>query len=111
MARFRKHAEKPPQKPCPKPSKGAGADAQSPNDGDILLSKDEHISHFRLTPKEERFVGKYLIDLNATAAYERSFPDGTARTNSAKLMAKANIAAAIAIAKSQADRARRTGSI
>ena len=93
----------------PETMEGSGADAQSPDDGDAVLSNDEHISQLQLTPKEERFVGEYLIDMNATAAYKRSFPgvtDGTARTNSAKLMAKANIAAAIAIA--QAERARRT---
>lgn len=79
------------------------------HEGIDQLSKQEHEPHATLTPKEERFVGEYLIDLNATAAYKRAYPDvtdGSARANSARMMAKDNIAAAIAVAK--AERAKRT---
>jgi phage terminase small subunit len=52
--------------------------------------------------KIERFVEEYLVDLNATQAYLRSHPgvtDGTARTESSKLLAKPDIQDAIALAK------------
>jgi phage terminase small subunit len=52
----------------------------------------------RLTPKEERFVEEYLVDLNGTAAYRRAFPKAgpaTARTNASQLLAKANVRAAV----------------
>ncbi len=50
----------------------------------------------KLMPREERFVEEYLADgeMNATAAYRRAYPKatyGTARTNSAKLLARADI--------------------
>jgi phage terminase small subunit len=48
----------------------------------------------KLTPREERFVEEYLIDLNATAAYRRVYPKAsyhTARVNAAKLLAKTSI--------------------
>jgi phage terminase small subunit len=52
--------------------------------------------------KIERFVEEYLVDLNATQAYLRSHPgvtDGTARTESSKLLAKPDIQDRIAAAK------------
>ena len=52
----------------PETIEGADTDAQSPDNGDAMLSKDDQITHPRLTPKEERFVGEYLIDLNGTQA-------------------------------------------
>lgn len=78
-------------------------------DSPALLLKPERDNESTLTPKEERFVGEYLIDLNATAAYKRAFPDateGSARTLGPRLLSKVGIAAAIAIAKSE--RAKRT---
>jgi phage terminase small subunit len=51
-----------------------------------------------LTPKEERFVEEYLVDLNGTAAYRRAFPrskPGSARTLAARLLAKVHIRAAV----------------
>jgi len=53
----------------------------------------------KLTDKQAKFCQEYLIDLNATAAYKRSYPgcktDGTARTESTKLLANPNIRAQI----------------
>jgi phage terminase small subunit len=54
------------------------------------------------TDKIDRFVEEYLVDLNATQAYLRSHPgvtDGTARTESSKLLAKPDIQDRIAAAK------------
>ena len=50
-----------------------------------------------LTPKQESFVQEYLKDLNATAAYKRAFgsKDGTARTESSKLLANPIIRARV----------------
>ena len=53
-----------------------------------------------LTPRELDFVREYLIDLHGTKAYRRAFPhvkESTARTNAAKLLAKASILAAITV--------------
>ena len=61
----------------------------------------------RLTPREERFVGEYLIDLNATQAAIRSgYSAKSARQIGAENLSKPYIAAAIA--EAQAERARRT---
>lgn len=63
-----------------------------------------------LTARQQRFVEEYLIDLNGSAAYRRTYPnvksEGVARANAARLLAKANVAAAVALA--QAERSRRT---
>lgn len=56
-----------------------------------------------LTPKQQRFVDEYLVDLNATAAAERA---GYHPKMAAKLVAKGSIQAAIQAA--QADRAKAT---
>lgn len=62
----------------------------------------------RLTPRQERFVGEYLRDLNATAAARRAgYSCRTARVIGAELLAKGHIAAAIV--KAQAERARLVG--
>ena len=91
----------------PETIEGADADAQSPDDGDAVLSNDEPISQMRLTPREERFVGEYLIDLNATQAAIRSgYSAKSARQIGAENLSKPYIAAAIA--EAQAERARRT---
>lgn len=58
-----------------------------------------------LTPKQQRFVEEYLVDLNATAAAGRA---GYRDPNIGRqLITKNNVAAAIAAA--QEDRAARTG--
>ena len=48
-----------------------------------------------MTNAQKRFCDEYLIDLNATRAYKVAYPnckkDGTARTNSSKLLTKTNI--------------------
>lgn len=58
----------------------------------------------KLTPKQERFVQEYLIDLNAAAAYRRAGyaakTDHQASANAARLMANDSIQAAIAAAQS-----------
>ncbi len=51
-----------------------------------------------LTPKQRRFVAEYLIDLNATAAYQRAGYKATeeaARRNAHRLLTKADIQQAI----------------
>lgn len=57
----------------------------------------------KLTPKQQQFVQRYLVDFNATKAYKESYPncksDNTARTNGAKLLAKANIQEAVSKAQ------------
>ena len=63
-----------------------------------------------LTPKEERFVSEYLVDLNATQAYLRANPhvkEVTARTEGSRLLVNPNITAAVD--KAKAERAARTG--
>jgi phage terminase small subunit len=55
-----------------------------------------------LTPKQERFVQEYLIDLNATQAYLRAgfkAKESSARVQSCRLLADPNIASAIAKAR------------
>jgi phage terminase small subunit len=50
-----------------------------------------------LTPKQQRFIGEYLIDLNATQAYIRAgySPKG-AKTSASHLLANPNVWAAVA---------------
>lgn len=60
-----------------------------------------------LTPKQERFVSEYLVDLNATqAAIRAGYSERTANEQGARLLAKASVAAAIA--EAQAARSERT---
>ncbi len=62
----------------------------------------------KLTPKQARFVEEYLVDLNATqAAIRAGYATGSARITASRLLAKANIAAAIA--EEQQARSKRTG--
>jgi phage terminase small subunit len=52
-----------------------------------------------LTPKQERFVSEYLIDLNATAAYKRAgyvAKGHAAEANAARLLRNAEVEAEIA---------------
>lgn len=61
-----------------------------------------------LTPKQERFVEEYLVDLNATqAAIRAGYSARTADKIGAQLLGKTGVAAAIAKAKEK--RSRRTG--
>lgn len=62
-----------------------------------------------LTPKQQRFVDEYLVDLNATQAYKRAGykvkNDRVAAACSAKLLANANVSHAIEEArKAQSER-------
>jgi len=60
-----------------------------------------------LTPKQQRFVEEYLIDLNATqAAIRAGFSSKLANTNAVKLLQNTTIAKAIA--EAQAKREERT---
>jgi phage terminase small subunit len=49
----------------------------------------------KLTPKQQKFVDEYLIDLNATRAYKTAYPkcktERSARTNGSRLLTNANI--------------------
>ena len=57
------------------------------------------------TPKQERFVAEYLVDLNATAAAERA---GYKHPNKQGPRLLVNVGVAAAIAKGQAKRSERT---
>lgn len=55
-----------------------------------------------LTPRQQRFVQEYLIDLNATAAYKRAgykANDNVARVQSCRLLVRPNIKQAISAAQ------------
>ena len=53
-----------------------------------------------LTPKQERFVAEYLIDLNATrAALVAGYSEKTARSTGAENLTKPDIVAAVATAQ------------
>ena len=49
----------------------------------------------KLTDKQMIFANEYLVDLNATRAYKKAYPnvkkDSAARANASKLLTKANI--------------------
>lgn len=61
-----------------------------------------------MTPKQQRFVAEYLIDLNATqAAIRAGYAPSGARTEGARLLANADIVAAIATG--QAEHAEKAG--
>ncbi|GAW29597.1 terminase small subunit [Carboxydocella sp. ULO1] len=62
----------------------------------------------KLTPKQQRFIEEYLIDLNATqAAIRAGYSPKTAHEQGAQLLAKISIREAID--KAIAERSRRTG--
>lgn len=63
-----------------------------------------------LTPKQERFVAEYLIDLNATQAAKRAgYSERTAKQAGTENLAKPAVAAAIAAGReAMAERAKRT---
>ena len=49
-----------------------------------------------LSPKQQRFVAEYLVDLNGTqAAIRAGYSKRTARTQAAQLLAKRNISEAV----------------
>ena len=61
-----------------------------------------------LTPKQQRFISEFLIDLNATqAAIRAGYSNPTARQAGAENLSKPDVSAAIA--EAQAARAERTG--
>lgn len=61
------------------------------------------MSKSALTPKQERFVEEYLIDLNATRAYRDVYGVGekSAAAHGARLVANGKVAAAIEAAKAK----------
>ena len=66
------------------------------------------MSERKLTPKQERFVEEYLIDLNASAAARRAgYSEKTAGAIGQQLIAKTSIQEAIAAKRSE--RSERTG--
>lgn len=53
-----------------------------------------------MTPKQERFIEEYLVDLNATqAAIRAGYSERTANEQGARLLANASVAAAIEAGK------------
>ena len=55
-----------------------------------------------LTPKQQRFVDEYLVDLNASAAARRAgYSARTAEWQGPQLLGKSHVAAAVAAAKTQ----------
>lgn len=66
--------------------------------------KNKYSHKPQLTPKQERFVAEYLVDLNATqAAIRAGYSAKTANEQGARLLA--NVSIASAIAEAQAKRA------
>ena len=66
------------------------------------------MSERKLTPKQERFVEEYLVDLNASAAARRAgYSEKTAGAIGQQLIAKTSIQEAIAAKRSE--RSERTG--
>ncbi|SFM41208.1 terminase small subunit [Pelosinus propionicus] len=62
----------------------------------------------KLTPKQERFVEEYLIDLNATqAAIRAGYSSHTANEQGARLLTNVSIRACVD--KAKAERSKRTG--
>ena len=56
----------------------------------------------RLTPKRERFIAEYLVDLNATrAAIRAGYSRGTARQIGCRLLRNGSVAEAIATAQAE----------
>ena len=56
-----------------------------------------------LTPKQQRFVAEYLIDLNATqAAIRAGYSSLTAYAQGSRLLSKAEVSAAIAVQQTRA---------
>lgn len=55
-----------------------------------------------LTPRQQRFVDEYLIDLNATqAAIRAGYAENSARVTAARLLTKADICAAVSEAQNK----------
>ena len=55
-----------------------------------------------LTPKQERFVDEYLVDLNATAAATRAgYSERTANEQGARLLANVSVRSAIQLSKAR----------
>jgi phage terminase small subunit len=65
----------------------------------------------KLTPKQQKFLDEYLIDLNGTAAYRRAFPGCTyksAKTAATRLLSNVVLRAEIAAARKVLARQART---
>ncbi len=65
------------------------------------------MTNISMTPKQQRFVQEYLVDLNATqAAVRAGYARSGASVEGVRLLANAKVAAAVAAA--QAERSKRT---
>ncbi|WP_440111752.1 terminase small subunit [Acidovorax sp. BL-A-41-H1] len=81
----------PPKKATPKPERASSA---------IKSDSSTDNADKGLTPKQQRFVDEYMVDLNATqAAIRAGYSRHTAGEQGCQLLAKLNIQAAISIAR------------
>ena len=106
----RKTWSKPAPEAKPAPTPKTPAKAAAPTQAAVTVGVEAPKAARALTPSEERFVLEYIVDLNGTQAYMRSYPDAkepSARVQASRLLADPNIADAIQKAKDE--RAERTG--
>ncbi len=63
------------------------------------------MANFKLNPRQQRFVEEYLVDLNGTKAAERAgYSSKTANPQAARMLAKVNIQAAVAVGMAKRSR-------
>jgi len=75
---------------------GAATPPPQPPSGGFFIGK----KHMELTPKQERFVAEYLIDLNATqAAIRTGYSAKTAASQGARLLKQSGVARAVQTAQ------------
>ncbi len=94
------------RKPVKKP---VTAQKRGKTDARTSVEAEPRASVAGLSDLEARFVKEFIVDLNATQAYLRSKPgakETSARTESSRLLAKPNVAAAVRVAIDE--RAKRT---
>lgn len=94
------------RKPAKKP---VIAQKRGKTDARTSVEAEPRASVAGLSDLEARFVKEFIVDLNATQAYLRSKPgakETSARTESSRLLAKPNVAAAVRVAIDE--RAKRT---
>lgn len=111
-AKARSAAPAPVKKAAParkQAKKPATAQKVGKTDVPISVEAEPRASVAGLSDLEARFVQEFIVDLNATQAYLRSKPgakETSARTESSRLLAKPNVAAAVRVAIDE--RAKRT---